>query len=1148
MPDIVSAPLPPREFHFFWSVVLTEPAAVEEVFQDGVFARLEEPSPQLAATVDLVLLTGGHGALRLVGRARGTYEVQQGASPSFGIRFDAVQLTPTPLDVPGSWIGEKGRAARASIKGAGRDAHCEFRPMVDQEHDEAQGLLTRLLGPRDHAATNPSRPAPRNAPPRRKAETPSPASSSRTVTSLLPPPVAQAVGVIMETAAVYALRRGDVVALAGEDLLDGIMQVGGELLRREPGTLEPAARFVRALNETKEGFVGSRISAVERRPVPDWLTATPEVVSTLALATDYARKASDGAGGPTAETLVTALLDHAAAAGEASAVARILRAAGIDPVRLREAWSAGASATDPAGARKAASPQVQAAASSADRLRTWLPSFNADLSSGDDKLGLKSDIEAMASLIVSNTLQPPLSIGLFGDWGSGKSFFMQKLRDRIGRISRRPDETSRRLYWPNVVTVEFNAWHYVDANLWASLVSHLFGELRRWGTEDASIAATVKVQKENALNHLRVASEARNAAQKKLDEAKRVLDQALAKHDEAVSSAKVNQHALSTVLARDLWSELTEQPGLKEPLAEAREQLRLGHVAVAGSLESVEKIYQEIKQLGEAGGRLRATGWAMLHGDGRKVALAWLGAGTAIALLLSWRGAWKPDFGPIAGVVAQVAAVVVAAAEWVTRSARRVNEMLVPLQATRQKIEEAYRKVSDERSRVVALLKGEVDASTARVNVATQALAEAEKAVSAAQALVAEATTARMISRFIEVRAASEDYRKHLGIVSTIRDDFEQLSRLITAHNGALLKGDSGAAPNVAPADGAPASATTDLGINRIVLFIDDLDRCPPPRVVEVLQAIHLLLAFPLFVVVVGVDSRWVEHSLSVQYPELLKRSGVGRNGARKGEPPVRAARPSDYLEKIFQIPYRVRRLTDTGSRDLIHALVAGDRVPLAVAKKAETSPAIPTVPAANPPDQKQAAQGEKGGQVATPSASQAPPAAAATPGQGTTPKVVEKQEEETPAPAILESLRLSEGEIDAMSALAVLLTRSPRATKRFVNIYRLLKAAVPPGAEQETFLEGAYLAPMLLLAVSTKSPALAQALGDALGKAAADQTPFCSAVTAFNETKQDPGLRHFLATVRKEPQVHRPLSTREIEYWRQRVAQFSFEDSDPAP
>ncbi|MGH3928616.1 MAG: P-loop NTPase fold protein [Pseudonocardiaceae bacterium] len=36
--------------------------------------------------------------------------------------------------------------------------------------------------------------------------------------------------------------------------------------------------------------------------------------------------------------------------------------------------------------------------------------------------------------------------------------------------------------------------------------------------------------------------------------------------------------------------------------------------------------------------------------------------------------------------------------------------------------------------------------------------------------------------------------------------------------------------------------------IDRIIIYIDDLDRCPPQRVVEMLEAIHLLLAVELFV------------------------------------------------------------------------------------------------------------------------------------------------------------------------------------------------------------------------------------------------------------------------------------------------------------
>ena len=39
-------------------------------------------------------------------------------------------------------------------------------------------------------------------------------------------------------------------------------------------------------------------------------------------------------------------------------------------------------------------------------------------------------------------------------------------------------------------------------------------------------------------------------------------------------------------------------------------------------------------------------------------------------------------------------------------------------------------------------------------------------------------------------------------------------------------------------------------------LKIDDLDRCPPEKVADVLQAVHLFLNFPLFIIMVCVDER----------------------------------------------------------------------------------------------------------------------------------------------------------------------------------------------------------------------------------------------------------------------------------------------------
>ena len=79
--------------------------------------------------------------------------------------------------------------------------------------------------------------------------------------------------------------------------------------------------------------------------------------------------------------------------------------------------------------------------------------------------------------------------------------------------------------------------------------------------------------------------------------------------------------------------------------------------------------------------------------------------------------------------------------------------------------------------------------------------------------------------------------------------------------------------------------------VNRIILYIDDLDRCPPEKVVDVLRAIHLLLAFRLFVVVVAVDARWMKRSLKDRFSLMLGAPGTvqQRPTARPAEIPAGA-------------------------------------------------------------------------------------------------------------------------------------------------------------------------------------------------------------------------------------------------------------------
>ena len=106
------------------------------------------------------------------------------------------------------------------------------------------------------------------------------------------------------------------------------------------------------------------------------------------------------------------------------------------------------------------------------------PGYASDSSTGDDLLSIHASVNALCSVVAAKEVRPPLSIGLFGDWGAGKSFFLEKMRpiSSLSTASAAADGDSA--YVSSVRQIVFNAWHYADANLWASLAGRVFEGLR----------------------------------------------------------------------------------------------------------------------------------------------------------------------------------------------------------------------------------------------------------------------------------------------------------------------------------------------------------------------------------------------------------------------------------------------------------------------------------------------------------------------------------------------------------------------------------------------------------------------------------------------------------------------------------------------
>ena len=84
-------------------------------------------------------------------------------------------------------------------------------------------------------------------------------------------------------------------------------------------------------------------------------------------------------------------------------------------------------------------------------------------------------VSMLATIMARRDTPLPLSIGLFGEWGSGKSYFMGLLRDQIRVLA----ESRKDIYGGRIEQIGFNAWHYTDTNLWASLAHKIFDDLSR---------------------------------------------------------------------------------------------------------------------------------------------------------------------------------------------------------------------------------------------------------------------------------------------------------------------------------------------------------------------------------------------------------------------------------------------------------------------------------------------------------------------------------------------------------------------------------------------------------------------------------------------------------------------------------------------
>lgn len=703
----------------------------------------------------------------------------------------------------------------------------------------------------------------------------------------------------------------------------------------------------------------------------------------------------------------------------------------------------------------------------ADDLRriAWVPpgrertKVESDNAQPVDAFGAKADADALAELITLESAGTPMAIGIFGHWGTGKSTLMRLtqnsvkdladterlLRNDDGSVA--PDDTRdaelRRV--ANVVQIRFNAWTYADSeNLWASLTADFFDQLAAGGidpwlererglrlvkeiakrvSDEQKVALKSESEIEDIQRTIAMAKERLDVTEKKRDDIDR---------DAAVEALKGQ---LGLILSKDSPE---RDPTLLALSAIGVDRATLGVDRGPKFMTAAEKEKASQQMADNLAGTI--VDFASAPGV---IARFWRNKS-----LLFKRRAWMRWSNPLIYWVLGVAVVFVGGAAFLRVSggdgsaafldahrwwlaglgsvlsiAHYAYRLFKPIFQVAERYEDArIRKAIEIDKEIAEIKKAKVEAED-KLQTLNKARDRALEFSRSYERASTGESPARTLQYLLQESADLSAVRAKLGFLATVRRCFEHLEYVIRLAKTPPKATGTGSAPAAAPAATTAALSATATGevavprIDRIVLYIDDLDRCSEAKVVQVLEAVHLLLAFEFFVVIVAVDPRWLRLALASHYEKQL--ASISDDVPDPLRPTV-----SDYVEKIFQIPFLVRPLSEnnfTGYGSYLDRLFAG-----------QIEGGEPAQPVPAPPPE---------GPVTVDGIEFRPaPEGYVSPGA--------REDSER-------RLLVTRPEIALLRTLGPLAAKSPRAVKRMMNIYRLMRVRLS-GPALAAFVSGA--------------------------------------------------------------------------------------------
>jgi hypothetical protein len=519
----------------------------------------------------------------------------------------------------------------------------------------------------------------------------------------------------------------------------------------------------------------------------------------------------------------------------------------------------------------------------------------SDRPRGDDQLNISPVAKAFAWTMALNDTKTPLCIGIFGPWGSGKSFLMELIQEELIDRKERASTELLKEFVKDIRIVSFNAWTYAKGDLWSAMLFELLSQLR----DHKDLPWKKRVEK---LNEARL----------KLAKKRREMETARLKMEhEQRKAERIRNEKLQEIEHIDAKIEITQKE------TERRIDLsRIDHenLVAAAEQQGFEFTAYSLRTLTSA---IRALfPFLSLSSDEETESgfKRWIPFLLAVLIFsgvmfividpFHWMEAFWKWLTSIIGTIAGFWSFLSRGFKKLRDGDAELNKKLQQARQSIDKVQSSWQEIkadfgAQNQQQIDALLKqredlqedlgkvdSEVDSAENDLNELQDEVSRAEVAMEEAQRQYGQPIAKRCLEEFVASRLAEGDYAQRLGNLQRVEEDLAELANILGAP---------------APEDELAQAP------ERIILFIDDLDRCPPDKVVDVLEAIQLLLAenrnfgegrHP-FIVVLGADTRILTRALETHYPGILD--------------PDDAPDGLDYLEKIIQIPYRVPPVDKAG-------------------------------------------------------------------------------------------------------------------------------------------------------------------------------------------------------------------------------------------